>query len=165
MRTMFEAAFTVRGEPANDRFVAHLAPWIAPRRRRGESGGESGSVTMLMAGLILIAGLVVVGLARLGGAAVDRASAQAAADASALAGARHGEGEAVRVAERNAATLVSFTSETQTDGSTEVQVVVTLGEVRVSARARYVPPPPPPEPPTVPDTSIPVSIAIVTSPP
>ena len=119
---------------------------------------ERGSVTVLVAGLFAIAGVLFLALGQLGGVAVEKASAQVAADAAALAGAKYGEAAAQNLAASNVGNLTSFIAEVLPDGSTEVQVQVTVGAVSARARARYVPPPPPPPPPTIPDTSIPETL-------
>ncbi len=118
---------------------------------------EAGSVTILVAGLIAIAGVLFLALGQLGGAAVEKASAQVAADAAALAGAKDGQSAAQTMAGINGAGITSFIAESLADGSTEVQVSVNLAGVTASARARYVPPPPPPPPPTIADTTVPES--------
>ncbi len=69
--------------------------------------------------------------------AVDRAQAQSAADAAALAGVADGEGAARRVAGSNDATLVSFAQE-----GNEVVVTVVHDGVRAIARAERVLRPP-----------------------
>ena len=60
--------------------------------------GEKGSTVPLLAVLVLVAGGAIVLLGRIGGAAVDRASARTAADAAALAGAAEGRAAAASVA-------------------------------------------------------------------
>lgn len=93
--------------------------------------GERGSVTPLVAVVVLAVGGLVVGLGRLGGLTAEAARARSAADAAALAGAAEGEAAARQLAADNGATLESFT----VDGA-EVQVSVRLG--RATARARAV---------------------------
>jgi len=60
--------------------------------------GEWGSTVPLLALVVLAAGGAIVLVGRIGGAAVERASARTAADAAALAGAADGRGAAASVA-------------------------------------------------------------------
>ncbi len=96
-----------------------------PRRR-----GERGSVIPFVALLIVAVGGLGLGLGRLGGAAVDAAQAQTAADAAALAGAAEGESAAREVAGANGAELVAFVLE-----GLEVEVRARVGEAEAVARA------------------------------
>ena len=91
---------------------------------------ERGSVAPLIALLALVAAGLAMGVARLGAEASTAARARTAADAAALAGAGAGERAAMQVAKSNGAELLSFLVEGQ-----EVQVLVTLHGVKVSARA------------------------------
>jgi hypothetical protein len=84
-----------------------------------------------MAVVVLVVALVALGLARLGGGAVDAARARTAADAAALAGAAEGRAAAAEVAGANGARLVSYRSL-----GTDVVVTVEVGPARVRARAR-----------------------------
>ena len=93
-------------------------------------GSERGSVTPLVAVLMVLVGVLCLGLGRLGGDANARARAQTAADAAALAGAADGEDEARALAVANGAEVLRI----DTDGS-EVQVTVRVGEVEAWARA------------------------------
>ena len=92
---------------------------------------ERGQVVPLIAALVVIAGLFLLVLARLGGGAVDRAQARNAADAAALAGAAEGRGGADRLAEANGASIRRYDE----DGK-DAEVVVALGDARAIARAR-----------------------------
>jgi hypothetical protein len=92
---------------------------------------ERGQVVPLLAALVVIAGLFLLMLARLGGGAVDRAQARNAADAAALAGAAEGRGGADRLAERNGAAIRRYT-----EHGNDAEVVVELGDARAIARAR-----------------------------
>lgn len=94
---------------------------------------ERGQILPLVAGLVVVCGIAAVGLGRLGERALDRARAQSAADASALAGAVGGEAEGRRAAEDNGATVVSY----RNDGPM-VGVEVALGTARARASARAV---------------------------
>ena len=79
---------------------------------------------------VLLAMSLVAFAARLGPVVDDAAQARTAADASALAGAVGGEGEARALAEANGATLVWFE---RTSGG--VEVIVRVGEVEARAQA------------------------------
>jgi hypothetical protein len=83
---------------------------------------------------VLFAGLVVFGVGRIGHAATLRASAQAAADASALAGAADGRDAAASIAAENHADLVSFRQV-----GDDVVVTVRRRGATATARARWVP--------------------------
>jgi hypothetical protein len=84
-------------------------------------GSERGSVTPLVAVVMVLVGVLCLGLGRLGGDANGRARAQTAAD---------GEDEARALARANGAEVL----EIDTDG-TEVQVKVRVGDVEAWARA------------------------------
>jgi secretion/DNA translocation related TadE-like protein len=78
-------------------------------RLRGREVGERGAVTIVMLGILVVGLVLAMGAARLGGALVGRARADAAADAAALAAADRlalgdGAGEAQRAATETAAT-------------------------------------------------------------
>jgi hypothetical protein len=100
--------------------------------RGGADGGrgERGQVVPLVALVVLVAGLMLLWLGRLGGAAVARAQARTAADAAALAGAISGRAAAASVAADNGARLVRF--EARGD---EAFVAVSVGPATASARA------------------------------
>src|SRR5947207_10314685 len=93
--------------------------------------GERGSAVPLIALVVLVAGGAIVLLGRVGGAAVDRASARTAADAAALAGAAEGQDAARSVAGANGARLTSYR---QSGLDTEVRV--RLGKATAVARAQ-----------------------------
>lgn len=95
---------------------------------------QQGQAALLAVAVLLLTGLVVAGLGRLGATAALGAQAQAAADAAALAGADAGPDASARAAADNGATLVEYRS----DGL-EVQVTVERGPVRATARARWTP--------------------------
>lgn len=95
---------------------------------------ERGSVTPLVALVMLAVGGLCLGLGRLGADAVSSARARTAADAAALAGAAEGEDAARSLAEANGATLVEFRSE-----GAEVQVRARVGDFEVDARAARSP--------------------------
>jgi hypothetical protein len=93
-------------------------------------GSERGSVTPLVAVVMVLVGALCLGLGGLGGDANGRARAQTAADAAALAGAADGEDEARALAQANGAEVLDV----DTDG-TEVQVKVRVGDIEAWARA------------------------------
>jgi Transmembrane domain of unknown function (DUF3566)/Putative Flp pilus-assembly TadE/G-like len=92
---------------------------------------ERGQAAPLLCVVIVLAGVVAVLLADLGGAAAARARAQTAADAAALAGAAAGRQAADEVAAANRARVVAF----WVDGADTV-VQVQAGAARATARAR-----------------------------
>lgn len=100
-------------------------------RRAHRRPAERGQVTPLVAVVVLFVALVALGLARLGGGAVDAARARTAADAAALAGAAEGRAAAEELAAANGARLIGY----QALGS-DVMVTVEVGEAHVRARAR-----------------------------
>jgi hypothetical protein len=92
---------------------------------------QRGQVVPLLALLMVAAcGLVLV-LGRMAGDAVDRARAQAAADAAALAGAAGGRAEAESVAAANGARLLRWEA-----AGADVRVVVIRRRFEATARAR-----------------------------
>ena len=99
-------------------------PWRRPQR---------GQVLPLVLIGLLLAGLVGAGLVRLAVVESRRSSAQAAADAAALAGAADGEGAARRLAAENGARIVAYEP-----AGRDVRVVVERAGVRAHARARWV---------------------------
>lgn len=99
------------------------------------SSHDRGQTTPLVILFLLVAVAAVLVLTHLGRVGGDRAQAQSAADAAALAGVVEGPTGAEQLARDNGAVLVSFES----DGA-EVQVTVEVGSVRATARAgREVP--------------------------
>ncbi len=113
---------------------------------------ERGTVTVLMAGVMMLAAVMMWGAAQFGGAMVARSQAQTAADAAALAGAVNGEQAAYNLAAANAATVVSFSLVTSESGN-DAHVTVSVGDAQASADAHYELPPPPPPPPVEPTTT------------
>ena len=93
--------------------------------------GEKGSTLPLLALLVLAAGGAIVLLGRIGGAAVDRASARTAADAAALAGAAEGRAGAASVAAADGARIESYR-----ELGVETEVRVNVGRATAVARAR-----------------------------
>ena len=92
---------------------------------------QRGSTLPFMVLAIVLAGLVVVLLGRVGGAVTLRAGARSAADASALAGAAAGRSAADELAKANGAELISYK---ETGNDTEVRVRV--GPAEATGRAR-----------------------------
>ena len=81
--------------------------------------------------VVVAAGLAVLLLVRLGGAAADRARARTAADAAALAGATGGREAAEAVARENGASLKVFVTV-----SPDVEATVRVRDEQATARAR-----------------------------
>jgi len=93
--------------------------------------GQKGSTVPLLAMLVLAAGGAIVLVGRIGGAAVDRASARTAADAAALAGAAEGRGVAASVAAADGGRIESYR-----DLGLETEIRVSVGRATAVARAR-----------------------------
>ncbi len=92
---------------------------------------ERGSTLPFLVLTIVLAGVIVLGLGRVGGAATARAGAAAAADAAALAGAASGRAAAAELAAANGAELLSYQ---EVGNDTEVRV--RLGPAEATGRAR-----------------------------
>ena len=92
---------------------------------------DTGQVLPMVAALIAIVGVMAMQLVRVGEAAYQRAQAQTAADASALAGVADGRAAAESEARANRARLVSYR-----EINADVQVSVRLGKATAQARAR-----------------------------
>ena len=92
--------------------------------------GARGQATPLWAIVLLLAALLLVPTGLVARAVIERAEAQSAADAAALAGALDGEDEARAVARMNGARVERY----QVVGDT-VEVVVIVGGRRATARA------------------------------
>lgn len=92
---------------------------------------ERGSTLPFMALAIVLAGVIVVLLGRVGGAATSRAGARNAADAAALAGAAAGRSAAADLAKANGAELVSYK-----EMGSDTEVRVRLGVAEATGRAR-----------------------------
>ncbi len=91
---------------------------------------ERGQATPLWAVVLVLAALLLVPTGLLARAVIERADAQSAADAAALAGALEGEGEARAVASLNGAHLERYRQL-----GAVVEVVVVVGGRRATARA------------------------------
>jgi len=101
---------------------------------------ERGNVTILVVVGVVLAGLLCLAVARLGGAAVEKARANTAADAAALAAAGELGGggtssDAVRAARSVAAANGAILTRGRCSG-TEATVEVRLNSARSTARAR-----------------------------
>lgn len=91
---------------------------------------ERGSITPLVAVVVLAVGGLIAGFGRLGAVAADAARARSAADAAALAGAAEGEQAARRLAGANGGRIESFEL-----AGTAAQVRVRYGRATATARA------------------------------
>lgn len=101
-----------------------MQPTAIPLRDSRGQATPLWAVVLVLAGLLLVpTGLVIRTL-------TERAQAQTAADAAALAGALEGEAAARRIATDNGARLVAY----RADGPT-VEVIVVVGDRRATARA------------------------------
>jgi len=92
---------------------------------------DRGQVTPLLALLVVVAAIVVLGVAQFGAVVIDRAQARTAADAAALAAVDGGRDAADRLAAANHGVVERFVA---SGGDTEVTVRV--GRARATARAR-----------------------------
>lgn len=93
---------------------------------------QRGQVVPLLAVTLVLFGLVALGLVRVSATVIHRSAAQAAADATALAGVLDGPDAAREVAAANDAQVVTYVP----DGI-ELQVTVERRGVRATARARW----------------------------
>lgn len=94
------------------------------------STGARGQTVPLMAIVLLLAGLLLVPLGLLIRATEERARAQSAADAAALAGALAGEDEAASIAAANGGRLTDYREE-----GPEIEVRVVVGSHEAWAKA------------------------------
>lgn len=101
---------------------------------RSRPGHQRGQAAPIVAVFLLVVGLLGVGLVHVAAAAAVRARVEAAADATALAGAADGRSAAERVATANGARLVGYREEAD-----DVVVQVERRGARATARARWVP--------------------------
>ena len=107
-------------------------------RRRGASGGnERGTVTLVVAGALVLLCALAFGVVRIGVGAAARAQAQVAADAAALAGVAEGRAGAERLVAANRGILRAFI-----DDGIEVEVEVEADGAFARARAFRQDPPP-----------------------
>ena len=111
-------------------------------RAANEGHGQSGQALPLVIGMLALVAALCLAIVRLGEAAGERARAETAADAAALAGAAEGIGAAARAADANDGALVSLRA-----AGADVVVEVRVGRVIARARARAVPATIPPYPP------------------
>ncbi len=96
---------------------------------------DPGSIVLVMALVLVVAGTLAHAVADLGVAMAERRRAQSAADASALAAVVGGRSAAARVAARNGAALVVVQLTTGAEGATTATVEVAVGDARARARA------------------------------
>ncbi len=94
------------------------------------SPAERGSALPLMVVAILLATVLAIQIARLGGAAASRARARTAADAAALAGAADGPDAARDLARANGARIVDYRQE-----GLDTRVEVEVDDARAVGRA------------------------------
>ncbi|MEY4230655.1 MAG: hypothetical protein RLZZ362_1504 [Actinomycetota bacterium] len=99
-----------------------------------ETRVDRGSSVVLVAAVIVLAGLMALAVAELSVAAAQRARAQTAADAAALAGVSGGRAAASRLAAANGGALRSFVRSRHPAAIT-VTVTVELGDAVATARA------------------------------
>ena len=92
---------------------------------------DQGQALPLLAGVLALVATVAMGLVALGNLVGERARAQTAADAAALAGAARGRPAAVAMARENHGDLQSFAVE-----GAEVEVTVRVGDAQATSRAR-----------------------------
>ncbi|HQV57539.1 MAG TPA: hypothetical protein PKV27_05980 [Ilumatobacteraceae bacterium] len=95
---------------------------------------ESGQAIPLLLIVVTLAALTLVGVGKLGSRMIARQRAQAAADATALAGVTLGDAGARQVAASNSATVVSLAIDEAADGVT-CSVVVIVDGVTAQAQA------------------------------
>ena len=95
------------------------------------AGRERGSTLPFTALALVTAGMAIVLLGRVGGAATDRAAARSAADAAALAGAAAGRGAATQLTDANGAVLLTYE-----EIGNDTRVRVRLGQAEATGRAR-----------------------------
>ena len=92
---------------------------------------ERGSTVPLLAVAVVLVGMMVMGLGRIGAAGAARATARTAADAAALAGAADGRAAAEALASANGAELLSY------EGiGLDTRVTVRVGPAQAVGRAR-----------------------------
>ncbi len=92
---------------------------------------ERGSILPFFVLAIVLTGVIVVLLGRVGGAATARAGARNAADAAALAGAAAGRAAAAELAQANGAELISYK-----EMANDTEVRVRVGPAEATGRAR-----------------------------
>jgi hypothetical protein len=112
--------------------MSHLLPVdTSASAAESRSARERGQAVLLVLGALALAGALCFAIARLGVAAGERAQAETAADAAALAGAADGQAAARRVAQMNGGALLTFARE-----GDDVIVTVRVRRVTAAARAR-----------------------------
>lgn len=101
---------------------------------RCQCSQDRGQAVLLLLPVVAVAALVAVAVGHAGSQVHDRARAQAAADAAALAGVDGGRTAAAELAAANGAALTAFTA-TGAGEFTTVEVTVRVREAVASARA------------------------------
>ena len=96
--------------------------------------GDHGQATVLLLAVVALVVVAMVATAQFGARLVDRAQAQVAADAAALAGVSGGRSAAKRLASANDGVLMSFAAV-----GDDVQVVVRVGGASAAAHATRAP--------------------------
>ena len=104
------------------------------RQRHRRDTGQAAILVVAVTAVLLVS--IVVAVAALGRASIDRARAQTAADAAALASLDGGRSAADSLAHRHGASVVSWF---RGPGVAEVTVVVRLGDTTATARASNAP--------------------------
>lgn len=99
--------------------------------QQGWAGVERGSAMPVLVVCMLLACALMFAVGRLGAAATERARAQTAADAAALAGAADGRDAADAFARTNGGAVVRYLVDND-----DVEVVVRVGSAVATARAR-----------------------------
>src|SRR5437588_10535782 len=94
-----------------------------------QQGSRGSALPLLVLGVLMAAGAILL-LGRVGGAAVDRASARTAADAAALAGAAEGRASASSVAAADGGRIESYR-----ELGVDTEVRVSVGGATAVARA------------------------------
>ncbi len=107
-------------------------------KAKGQHGRhrQQGQALPLVLVALMLTGLLVGGIVRLGVAAAHRQGAQAAADAAALAGAAHGRAAAEELAAANDAQVIVYR-----EGVTAIEITVRHHGATATARARWMPAP------------------------
>jgi hypothetical protein len=98
------------------------------------TGDERGQAVPLGLAVVVVAVIVTVAIAELGGNVVDAGRARTAADAAALAGVEGGREASARVAAGNGGALLAWSSDTSDDAVT-VTVIVRVGRAAATAKA------------------------------
>lgn len=103
--------------------------------RRGDRWRERGSATWMIVAAVALAGVMAVGIGRLGTQAILRTRASAAADAAALAAAQGGVGAARSVAAANGTSVGVSTRQSAGRVDAQATASVAVGDASASATA------------------------------